>query len=153
MTTAKPCSRTHRYTVGIPGQISRYTGPDEAPAIEALLSTGTGTGSGTGEEGYVTAEHEDGSTCPAEADCIADAAETAADLNETVIHDGLTWCAEGPKGKLWTIIWQPARAEDNIRAWPFPAGRTKHWGAATEIAAARREAVRIAGLIADGKVS
>ena len=73
------------------------------------------------------------------------------ELHEIAMHDGITWTAEGPRGKLWSIIWQPARTEDNIRAWPFPGGRTAHWGHAADADGARAEASRIAALIAAGK--
>jgi hypothetical protein len=82
---------------------------------------------------------------------VTDKPETSADLDELVMHDGITWCAEGPRGKLWTIIWQPARTGDNIRAWPFPGGKTAHWGHAADADDARAEALRIAALIATGR--
>jgi len=73
-------------------------------------------------------------------------------LSELAMGSGeYTWCAEGPDGRLWTIVWQPARETENMRAWPFPGGRTKHRGHAASVQEARREAVRIAGLIEDGK--
>jgi len=89
------CTRTHRYTAAIPGQLSRYSGPDEAPAIEALLSTGTDGG----EEGYVTAEHEDGTTCPAEGDRIADAAEAVLAERDALAAQGLpvSMASESPR--------------------------------------------------------
>jgi len=76
----------------------------------------------------------------------------AAELNEYAMADGtVTWTAEGPGGRIWSIVWQPDRA--TVRAWPFPAGRIGHHAAAADLATARAEARRITGLIADGRRS
>lgn len=69
------------------------------------------------------------------------------DLGESAMHDGLAWFAPGPSGRVWAIVWQPSRSEGNMRAWPAPAGRTAYWSDAADLDTARREAVRIAGLI------
>jgi hypothetical protein len=79
------------------------------------------------------------------------ATTTAIDLNEHPMHDGVTWVATGPRGRLWVIAWQPARAENNIRAWPAPAGKTAHRGHATNLDTARARAREIADLIKTGR--
>lgn len=68
-------------------------------------------------------------------------------------HDNITWICEGPRGRLWLIVWQWERPEQNIRAWPFPAGRTTHRGHATSESAAREQAAEIATKIKKGKSS
>jgi len=73
------------------------------------------------------------------------------DLNEFDMCDGVSWTAEGPRGRLWTIVWQPGRAEDNIRAWPFPAGRTAHRDCAETVEDARVLALKIAEKIKLGR--
>jgi hypothetical protein len=70
-------------------------------------------------------------------------------LDETLVHDGAHWTAEGPRGALWVIRW--SSAVSNVTAWKFPRGRTGFRAAAADLPAARREAARIAALIADGK--
>ena len=76
----------------------------------------------------------------------------AAELDERAMADGaVTWTADGPGGRAWSIVWQPDR--QTVRAWPFPAGRTAHHAAAADLAAARAEARRIAGLIAERRRS
>ena len=70
-------------------------------------------------------------------------------LDETVVHDGAHWTAEGPRGALWVIRWSSAAA--NVTAWKHPRGRTGFEAPAGDLPAAWREAARIAALIADGK--
>lgn len=75
---------------------------------------------------------------------------TIEDLSEFQMHDGYSWLAEGARGRTWSIIWQPEREADNIRAWPFPAGRTAHRGNAQTLDAARVQVLEIARKIANG---
>lgn len=76
------------------------------------------------------------------------------DLDEFPMADGsYVWTAQGPRGKAWSIVWQPSRAADNMRAWPYPAGKTRHRATAGDVGTARREAVRMAALIAAGKAA
>lgn len=76
----------------------------------------------------------------------------AGELDERAMADGtVTWTAEGPGGRTWSVVWQPDRG--TVRAWPFPAGRTAHHAAAADLGAARAQARRIAGLIAAGRRS
>jgi hypothetical protein len=70
-------------------------------------------------------------------------------LDENLVHDGVHWTAEGPRGALWIIRWSSATG--NMRAWKPPRGRAGFQAAAADLPAARREAARIAALIADGK--
>lgn len=72
-------------------------------------------------------------------------------LDESEMHDGYSWFAEGPRGRDWLIVWQPARGTDNIRAWPLPGGKTAHWATATTLDAAREQALEIARKIATSK--
>lgn len=69
-------------------------------------------------------------------------------LDETLIFDGAHWTAEGPHGVLWVIRWHSATGR--AWAWKFPKGRAAFHCDAADLPAARREALRIAALIADG---
>jgi hypothetical protein len=70
-------------------------------------------------------------------------------LDETLIHDGAHWTAEGPRGALWVVRWHSGTG--TVTAWKSPVGRIGFRAAAGDLPAARREAARIAALIADGK--
>jgi hypothetical protein len=72
-----------------------------------------------------------------------------ADLDETIRHDGVEWIAEGPRGALHLIRW--FSGSGNVVAMRVPGLRTVHRGRAESIEDARTEALRMAGLIADGK--
>jgi hypothetical protein len=65
------------------------------------------------------------------------------------VHDGAHWTGEGPRGALWIIRWSSAAG--TVTAWKHPNGRTGFRAIAGDLPAARREAARIAALIADGK--
>jgi hypothetical protein len=81
-----------------------------------------------------------------------EAGETPLDgLDETLTHDGAHWTAEGPRGALWIIRWFGSSGTGAVAAWKHPRGRTVFEAAAGDLPAARREAARIAALIADGK--
>lgn len=71
--------------------------------------------------------------------------------DEFEMHDGHVWTAFGPRGKSWTIAYQPDRDADNMRAWPNPAGRTAYFDHAADLADARAKAQDIANLIKAGK--
>ena len=80
------------------------------------------------------------------------ATETGNQLErETPMCDGVTWFTTGPRGRVWVIVWQGDRTADNIRAWPFPGGRTAHFGHATDLESAREQARQIAQKIRTGK--
>jgi hypothetical protein len=70
-------------------------------------------------------------------------------LDETLVHDGGHWTAEGPRGALWVIRWSSGTG--TVTAWKFPRGRAGFRATAGDVQAARRETARIAALIADGK--
>lgn len=74
-----------------------------------------------------------------------------AGLDETVVHDGAHWTAEGPRGALWIIRWFGSSGTGAVSAWKHPRGRTGFEAKAGDLPAARREAARIAALISDGK--
>lgn len=76
---------------------------------------------------------------------------TIEDLDEFEMHDGYSWIAEGPRGRIWSIVWQPGRETDNIRAWPDPSGRTAHRGNAKTLDDAREQVLEIAQKIRSGK--
>ena len=44
-----------------------------------------------------------------------------AGLDETLIHDGAHWIAEGPKGALWVIRWHSGTGK--VWAWRGARGR------------------------------
>jgi len=76
---------------------------------------------------------------------------TIEDLDEFAMADGAyTWWAYGPNGRVWSIVWQPYREIDNMRAWPFPNHPTEFWGHARDIENAREQAVDMARLIKAG---
>jgi len=60
------CEREHLYTVVILGQPARNTRGDSRAARDLLLSIDTDNG----EEGYVIANHDDDTYCPAESNRI-----------------------------------------------------------------------------------
>jgi hypothetical protein len=72
-------------------------------------------------------------------------------LDENLVQDGAHWTAEGPHGALWIIRWFGSSGTGAVAAWKHPKGRTGFEVAAGDLPAARREAARIAALIADGK--
>lgn len=75
--------------------------------------------------------------------------ERLADLEEMTMFNGNTaWCATGPRGALWSIVWYAESG--TVAAWPFPCGTTAHRGHAPDLAEARREVSRIATAIAMG---
>jgi hypothetical protein len=76
------------------------------------------------------------------------------ELDEHRMSDGeTTWLFEGQRGQVWVIVWQPDRAEDNLRVWPCDRrgrpGRTHMWLHAATYADARATAERIAVLLAN----
>lgn len=70
-------------------------------------------------------------------------------LDEHLTEDGAHWTPEGPHGELWVIRWYAAVGI--VAATGYPRGSGEFNGQAADLRAARREALRIAGLIADGK--
>lgn len=71
------------------------------------------------------------------------------ELDEKTYSTMTTWSVEGPGGRLWAIVWTSGNSR--IFASPFPHGRTRYEATATDLDAARTEALRIAGLIAGKK--
>jgi hypothetical protein len=71
--------------------------------------------------------------------------------DEATVHDGATWYADGPKGGPWVIKWNEQRG--TVSAWQSGTKgvRPRFRGDAAGINEARREAARIAALIAAGK--
>ncbi len=78
-----------------------------------------------------------------------DGSEPLAHLDEQTWHDSVTWYAEGPRGALHLIRWNIESG--NITAWRGLRGPAVHRGHAESIEDARREAARMAELIAAGK--
>lgn len=72
-----------------------------------------------------------------------------AGLDETLVHDGAHWIAEGPRGALWIIRW--FSTSGNVAGMTAKGFRTWFRATAEDLPAARREAARIAALIADGE--
>lgn len=70
-------------------------------------------------------------------------------LDETVRHDGAEWITEGPRGALHLIRW--FSNSGSVVAYRMPGLKTVHRGRAESVESARGEALRMAGLIADGK--
>lgn len=70
-------------------------------------------------------------------------------LDEHLIDDGAHWTPEGPQGQLWVIRWYWDMGI--VEAQGYPHGSGEFSGHAADLPEARREALRIAGLIADGK--
>jgi hypothetical protein len=77
------------------------------------------------------------------------AAIACAHLGETTCHDGAHWFAEGPSGAPHLIRW--FSNSGNVTATRVTGMKTVHRGRAESIGEARGEALRMAGLIADGK--
>jgi hypothetical protein len=71
-------------------------------------------------------------------------------LDEYVIPEGAHWTTEGPHGQDWVIRWNSATGTVQARRWQhgMPGSFSAEAGG---LPAARLEALRIAGLIADGK--
>ncbi len=69
-------------------------------------------------------------------------------LDEHAWHDNITWYAEGPRGALHLIRW--SSKSGNVTAWRGLRGPAVHRGTAQTIEDARREAARMAELIAAG---
>jgi hypothetical protein len=71
--------------------------------------------------------------------------------DEKPAHDGATWYAASPRGAVWLVKWDEGRG--TVSAWQsgtrYVAPRFR--GTATDISEARREAARIAALIAAGQ--
>ena len=72
-----------------------------------------------------------------------------ADLDEKIRHDGAEWIAVSPGGRLWVIRWFSGTG--NVAGIDGNSYVTRFRGTAADLPAARREAARIAALIADGK--
>jgi hypothetical protein len=70
-------------------------------------------------------------------------------LDEHLIPEGAHWTPEGPQGQLWAVRWDSATGA--VKAQGYPRGSGEFHGEAQDLPAARREALRIAALIADGK--
>ena len=64
-------------------------------------------------------------------------------------HDGFLWLATGPGESLWFIRW--AEASGAVAAFGSCSSSPRFRGTASDIGEARREAARIAALIAAGK--
>lgn len=77
-----------------------------------------------------------------------DGAEPLEDMDETLPWDGGQWMMDAPGGKAWVIRW--FSRSGNVAAWRFPRGGRTHRGHAVDLAAARREVLRIAAVI-DGR--
>lgn len=74
---------------------------------------------------------------------------TIADLDESEMCDGYVWTYHDPRGRAWSIAWQPGRGIDTLRAWLFPGGRTAYRGNVATLEAARAWALETAQTIAD----
>jgi hypothetical protein len=70
-------------------------------------------------------------------------------LDEQIRHDGAEWITESPGGRLWVIRW--FSGSGNVAGIDSDSYVTRFRGTATDLPAARREALRMAGMIADGK--
>jgi hypothetical protein len=70
-------------------------------------------------------------------------------LDEQIRHDGAEWIAVSPGGRLWVIRWFSGTG--NVAGIDGNSYVTRFRGTAADLPAARREAARIAALIADGK--
>lgn len=70
-------------------------------------------------------------------------------LDEYLIPEGAHWTPEGPQGQLWVIRWYSDMGI--VEAQGYPHGSGEFSGHAADLPAARREALRIARMIADGK--
>jgi hypothetical protein len=70
-------------------------------------------------------------------------------LDETARHDGAEWFAEGPNGEVHLIRW--FSNSGNVVVWRVTGMKAVHRGRAQSIGEARSEALRMAGLIADGR--
>lgn len=90
-------------------------------------------------------------------DHMADIARLRADMNgqtpltgldEKIRRDGAEWIAESPGGRLWVIRW--FSGSGNVAGIDSLSYATRFRGTAADLPAARREALRIAALIADG---
>jgi hypothetical protein len=75
---------------------------------------------------------------------------TTAALGEHLIPEGAHWTTEGPHGEDWVIRWNRATGTVQARRWQhsLPGSFSAE---ADNLPAARLEAHRIAGMIADGK--
>jgi hypothetical protein len=69
---------------------------------------------------------------------------------EYLIPEGAHWTTEGPHGQDWVIRWNSATGTVQARRWQhsLPGSFSAEAG---DLPAARLEALRIAGLIADDK--
>ena len=70
-------------------------------------------------------------------------------LDECLTDEGAHWTPEGPHGELWVVRWHSLTGI--VAATGYPRGSGEFNGEAADLPAARREALRIAGMIADGK--
>jgi|SRR5579859_53804 len=70
-------------------------------------------------------------------------------LDEHLIPEGAHWTPEGPHGELWAVRWYSATGIVEARGYPHGSG--EFHGKAADLQAARREALRIAGLISNGQ--
>jgi hypothetical protein len=81
---------------------------------------------------------------------MSNATETPLEhLDETIRFDGAEWIAEGPRGALFLVRW--FSKPGSVVVYRAPGFKTVHRGRAESIGEARAEALRMAGLIADGK--
>jgi hypothetical protein len=70
-------------------------------------------------------------------------------LGEEILPDGAEWAAESPGGRLWVVRW--FSGSGSVAGMDSVCYATRFRGKAGDLQAARREALRIAGLIGDGK--
>jgi len=68
-------------------------------------------------------------------------------MTEFLGEDGAVWVTEYKEGHAWAILW--GAGQDVVRAWPDPGLVAPCWAEAADLDAARTEARRIAGLIAE----
>ena len=71
-------------------------------------------------------------------------------LDEYLIPTGAHWTPQGPHGEDWVMRWNRVTGTVQARRWSHEPG-TGFSAEAGDLPAARREVLRIAGLIADGK--
>lgn len=72
-------------------------------------------------------------------------------LDEHLIPEGAHWTPEGPHGELWAVRWYWDMGI--VEAQGYPRGSGEFSGHAADLPAARREALRIAGLISNGQTT
>jgi len=72
-----------------------------------------------------------------------------AGLGEEILHDGAEWAVESPGGRLWVVRW--FSGSGSVAGMDGHCYVVRFRGKAADLPAARREALRIAALIDEGK--